>query len=127
MTDDDFEAFFASDLAAEVRREYTDRIDHGVAVADATRDVLALFRDLLSDPQEGPGLFLALAAMQLRDGRVMSVVRSVTLDLIGTGEARRAYGSTDPTISRRRKELLASLEAGLEAARVIDEPAEGEA
>ncbi|QOV90423.1 hypothetical protein [Humisphaera borealis] len=121
MTDADYEPFFASDLAAEVRREYAGRIDHGVPVSDATRDVLAIFRDLLADPQEGPVIFLALAALQLRDGRVMAFIRDAALDLIGTGEAKRTYASSDATMNRQRRELLKSLEQGLESTDVIDE------
>lgn len=114
MTDAEYEPFFASDLAAEVRREYTSRVDHGVPVADATRDTLAIFRDLIADPQEGPVIFLALAALQVQDGRVMTFIRDAVLDLIATGEAKRAYANTDPTMSRQRRELLAKLESALE-------------
>lgn len=120
MTDADYEPFFSSDLAAEVRREYTSRVDHGVPIADATRDTLAVFRDLLADPQEGPVVFLALAALQVQDRRLTSFVRDTALDLIGTGEAKRAYANTDSTISRQRKELLEKLEAALETADLID-------
>jgi len=120
MTDADYEPFFASDLAAEVRREYTSRVDHGVPVADATRDTLAIFRDLLADPQEGPVIFLALAALQVQDGRVMAFIRDAALDLIATGEAKRAYANTDPMVSRQRRELLANLEAALDVQQVVD-------
>jgi hypothetical protein len=119
VTDDDLEPIFASDLAAEVRREFVGRVDHGIPVSAATRDVLAAFRDLLADPQEGPVVFLALAALQLRTGRVMPFVRDAALDLIRTGEARRAYASTDPTTTKQRKALLAALEEALESADVL--------
>lgn len=121
MTDEDLEPFFASDLAGEVRREFSARTDHGVPVADATRDVLAAFKDVLADPQEGPVVFLALAALQLRAGRVLPVVRDAALDLIGTGEARRAYPSADPVTVRERKRLLAAMEAALDSADVVTE------
>lgn len=114
MTDDELEPFFASDLAAEVRREFDGRADHGVPIPDVTRDVLAHFRDLLADPQEGPVIFLALAALQLRSGHVMPFVRDAALDLIRTGEARRAYANTDPNVSKQRKQLLAAMEAVLD-------------
>ena len=114
VTDDELEPFFASDLAAEVRREFDARADHGVPIPDTTRDVLAHFRDLLADPHEGPVIFLALAALQVRAGHVMPFVRDAALDLIRTGEARRAYASTDPNVAKQRKQLLASLEAALD-------------
>lgn len=119
MTDDELEPIFASDLAAEVRREFTGRVDHGIPVSLATRDVLAAFGDLLADPQEGPVVFLALAALQLRTGRVMPFVRDAALDLIGTGEARRAYGSNDPTTTKQRRQLLEALEEALESAELL--------
>jgi hypothetical protein len=118
VTDDELEPFFASDLAAEVRREFASRADHGVAIEQATRDVLAHFRDLLTDPQEGPVVFLALAAAQLRAGRLLPFIRDTALDLIRTGEARRAYASTDPALSRQRRQLLEALEVALESGAV---------
>lgn len=116
VTEDDYEQFFTSDLAAEVRREYYQRAGHGIPDVDATRDVLHLFRDLLADPQEGPVIFLALAALQLQVGRLLPFVRDTALELIQTGEARRAYPTTDPVLNRKRKELLAMLEEELERA-----------
>lgn len=115
MTDADFHAFYASDLAAEVRREYAMRVDHGIGVDDATRDVLAIFSEMLGDPQEGPVIFLAMAAAQLQDGRVMPFVRDAAVDLINTGEARRAYASNDPSVQKQRKALLERLAAALES------------
>lgn len=120
MTDDELYPFFASDLAAEVRREYDVRIDHGVPTAEATRDVLALFRDLLADAQEGPVIFLALAALQLRANRVMPLIRDAVVDLIRTGEAKRSFPMADGAMSRQRKQLLATLEAELEAAELVE-------
>jgi hypothetical protein len=119
VTDDELEPLFASDLAAEVRREFSGRTDHGIPVPDATRDVLAHFSDLLADPQEGPVVFLALAGLQFRLRRLMPFVRDAALELIRTGEARRAYPTTDPTMNRQRKQLLATLEASLESAEVM--------
>jgi hypothetical protein len=119
MTDADFQAFYASDLAGEVRREYLSRVDHGVMIADATRDVLAIFADLLADPQEGPVIFLALAALQVQDGRVLAFIRDAALDLIGTGEAKRAYATAEPTVQKQRRLLLRGLEEALESVPVI--------
>ena len=120
MTDADFQAFYASDLAGEVRREYLSRIDHGVAVADATRDVLAIFADLLADPQEGPVIFLSLAAAQVQDGQVLAFVRDTAMDLIQTGEAKRAYATSDSTVLKQRRLLLRGLEEALEGVAVIE-------
>jgi hypothetical protein len=126
VTDDELEPLFASDLAAEVRREFAARTDHGIPVPDATRDVLSHFRDLLADPQEGPVVFLALAALQFRVRRLMPFVRDAALELIRTGEARRAYPTTDPMMNRQRKQLLEALEATLESAEVMADEASGE-
>ncbi|HEX8915731.1 MAG TPA: hypothetical protein VF796_25480 [Humisphaera sp.] len=121
MTDDELEPIFASDLAGEVRREFNGRVlDFGVPVPLATRDVLGAFRDLLADPHEGPVVFLALAALQYKVGRLMPFIRETALDLIRTGEAKRAYASTDPNVSQQRRKLLAAFEAALEAADVVE-------
>jgi hypothetical protein len=116
VTDSELEPFFASDLAAEVRREYFSHTEHGIPTGEATHHVLATFRDLLDDPHDGPVVFLALAAMQIRDGYVLPIIRETALELINTGVAKRAYASSDLSITRQRKDLLASLLAALEAA-----------
>ena len=114
MTTDELDCFFASDLGAEVRREYDLRASHGVPTAEATRDVLAIFRDLLTDPHDGPVVFIALAALQLRQGSVLPFIRETALDLIQTGEARRAYASDNFDVTQQRKVLLAAMEKALE-------------
>lgn len=116
VTDAELEPFFASDLAAEVRREYGSLAEHGIPSGEATHHVLTTFRDLLDHPNEGPVVFLALAALQLRDGYVLPVIRETALELINTGAAKRAYASTDLGVMKQRKQLLASLLAALEAA-----------
>jgi hypothetical protein len=123
VTDDALEPFFASDLAAEVRREYFSRTQHGIGSGEATHHVLATFRDLLPDPHDGPVIFLALAAVQVRNGAVLPIIRETALELIHTGAAKRAYAGNDSGLMRQRKQLLTALEAALESAetRVVEE------
>jgi hypothetical protein len=121
VTDAELEPLFLSDLAQEVRREFEVRaVEHLVPVPLATRDVLAHFGDMLSDPNAGPVIFLVLAALQYKSSRLMPFIRDAAVDLIQTGEARRAYSTSDPNISTERKKLLAAFEQTLIDSDVVE-------
>ena len=121
MNDIDLEPLFASDLAQEVRREFDVRaVEHMVPVPEATRAVLGHFSHLLTDPDAGPVIFLALAGLQYKAGRLMPFIRDAAVDLIQTGEARRAYATADPNLAVQRKKLLATLQEMLASAPVVE-------
>jgi hypothetical protein len=121
VTDEELEPIFGSDLAQEVRREFDVRaVEHTMPVPAATRDVLVHFGDMLSDPNAGPVIFLALAALQYKAGRLMPFVRDAAIDLIQTGEARRAYGIADPNLAVQRRKLLSAFEVALAEAEVVE-------
>jgi hypothetical protein len=85
----------ASDLAMEIGAEFDGRRAVGFDVPAATGHVLGKFRSALSDPQDGPVVLIALAALQMRAGWVQAVIRDAAVDLIDSGEAAAAYKSTD--------------------------------
>ena len=99
-------ALLSSDLAQEVRAEFEGRLSVGLPVATATAHAFGRFRTALADPDDGPVVILALAALQWREGHVQAVIRDAAVDLIDSGEASAAHRSPDATARRARAELL---------------------
>ena len=114
------EPFLAPDLAREVATIYGERRHFNVDVGHATQAVFETFRELLHDPNEGPVIFLALAALQLRDGAVLAPIRDAAIALIDTGEAQRAWRPLDVMVNRQRKTALAALSELLATAAIVD-------
>ena len=99
-------ALLSSDLAQEVRAEFEGRVSVGVPVTMATAHAFSRFRTALTDPDDGPVVILALAALQWREGFVQAVIRDAAIDLIDSGEATAAYRSPDASARRGRRDLL---------------------
>jgi hypothetical protein len=108
--------FLASDLAQEVQNIYFERTGVGTGAGPATQAVFETFRDLLSDPDEGPVIFLALASVQLRRGAVLAPLRDAALALIESGDANRAWRQSDSFVNQQRKSALRVLAERLEHA-----------
>jgi hypothetical protein len=118
---DDFEPLFASDLAREVRSEFESLIQHGVSPAAAAGGIFQQFAGVLSDPDEGPVVFVAVAVLQWRERGLQAVVRDAALELIGSGEAQAAWGRrlTDVDAGARRQ-LLDELATALTGAEAVE-------
>jgi hypothetical protein len=113
LTRDELEAvtapFLASDLALEVRSVYDERLTAGEGPGPATAAVFESFRNLLGDPDEGPVIFLAVAAIQLREGQLLDPIRDAALSLIDSGDAQRAWRPSTHDVLRDRRVALAQL------------------
>lgn len=104
--------FLATDMALEVRNVYDDQLTAGEGHGVATAAVFAAFRNVLDDPDDGPVVFLAIAAIQLRERAILEPIREAALALITSGDAQKAYRPVDANVSRDRKAALNQL-AGL--------------
>lgn len=122
MIDEELEAivapFLASDLARDVANVYGERRHYNVDIGFATQAVFEHFRELLNDPDEGPVIFLAVTALQLRDGVLLQPIKEAALALIDSGDAQRAWRQIDVTINRQRRSALAALRERIESAEV---------
>jgi len=116
-----FDPLFASDLAREVRSEFESLLLYGIPPAEAAGAVFEQFGGILSDPDEGPVVFVAVAALQWREGDLQAVVRDAALELIAGGEALAAWGKrlTDVDTAARQR-LLEDLANALKAAKVSE-------
>jgi hypothetical protein len=103
--------FLASDLAREVQNVYYEHAGAGVGAGYATQAVFEAFRNLLTDPNEGPVIFMAIAAIQLRARNVLEPIRDAALALIESGDAQRAWRQFDAGVNRQRKLALEAIAA----------------
>lgn len=103
---------FSDDTAADVRDDYRERIGDGMPGPEATNEVLATWSEVLADPDEGPIVWLALAATQVRCGRLEPRVRDQAIAIIDGGRDLRRW-QDQPTLMRQRERALASLRSEL--------------
>src|SRR6266436_4678473 len=109
---------FDDDVACDIRAQYRALLKDGHAPAEATRAVLRDWEPALADAEDGPVIWLALAAIQCRFGCLEPRVKAKALAVIDDGsdlEHWRETGNRDRV--RSRTAVLARLRAKLVAAR----------
>ncbi|MBC8105832.1 MAG: hypothetical protein H7Z14_04525 [Anaerolineae bacterium] len=121
MTGSAFAELFTSDLAAEVRGEFEERVGFGLSSKDATVHVVARFGSLLSDPNDGPVVIVCLAALQFEAGGLFQSFRDAAIELIDTREAQRAWKCFDHEAGQQRRAVLDRLATALRGANVISD------
>lgn len=99
---------FSNDTALDARDAYRDCLAQGMDGPAATAKVLADFRTSLNDPNDGPPLWLALAATQWRYGRVEERVRDRALAIIDQGTDLARFAD-HPRLQRARSQALKKL------------------
>jgi hypothetical protein len=93
------------DTVSDVIGHIVDQLKTGVSLHEACADARVRFRQLESDEEEGPLLWLALATVQWKYGEVQpEVLRRVTADV--AGEKGLDRWREDPKLLARRKEAL---------------------
>lgn len=78
-------AIFSDDIAADIRQDWRDYIGEGMTPQEATRQVLADYKDAAADPEESGVVWLALAVSQWRTGRIVPDVVSRAIEIIDSG------------------------------------------
>jgi hypothetical protein len=99
---------FSNDIAADVRDEYRLLLEDGLDGASATEKLLAEFADSQDDIDDGPALWLSLAATQYRLGRLEDQVRSRALQIIDDG-SDLAHFKEDAKLMRAREKIIFKL------------------
>lgn len=98
-------------VAQEVRDAFEAALAASLSPEQATSSVLATFADILADPEEGPAVWLALAALQLDLGCLTEEVRLRALEAMETDLLRWAMES--PEALAQRQQVLADVRARL--------------
>ena len=115
------DALFASDLANEVRGEFNARREEGMSVVDATSTIVASYGHVLSRPEEGPVVIIAIAVLQLLEHAPTETFRDAALDLLREGHGFAARAGENVGFRRERERLRDSLIAMLESVVTLPE------
>lgn len=98
---------WSDDTAADVRTLYREALEDGLDDDHAQQHVLAQFEQALSDEDEAPVVWLALAAAQSNSGRLSADVRQRAVEVIDSGaDLQRWVDADTATISKRRANLV---------------------
>jgi hypothetical protein len=103
---------FSDDLACDVRADYRQLIEDGVADDEASSQILARYLSEPADPDEEPVVWLALAATQSKIGRLDPAVRDRAVGLIDSGTGL-ALWADDPRQLAKRRAVLEKVRAQL--------------
>jgi len=105
---------FDNDEANDIRALFEAELNTGASVAHATAEILRESKDALDDPESGPIVWLALAALQLQRGELQPNVRDHALAVIDSGEdLKRWEAEATPEDVAGRKRVLDELRARL--------------
>lgn len=96
-------ALFHDDVANDVREDFLHSLRQGHSADDATKAVLEKWATSADDVDDGPILWLALAATQWEYGQLQDEVRQRALHVIDTGQDLGRWSG--PLLDRRRKTL----------------------
>ena len=108
-TDAVIDALFASDLARDVRSEFNARRDEGLSVNDATSAIVASYGHVLSRPEEGPVVIIAIAVLQLLERAPTATLRDAALELLSEGHGFVMRAGENLTFRRDRDRLREQL------------------
>ena len=107
---------FDDDVACNIRAQYRALLQDGKAPAEAARAVLRDWAPALGDAEDGPVIWLALAAIQCQYGCLEPRVKAKALAVIADGSDLEHWRTTDnPNLLRSRMAVLARLRAKLQA------------
>ena len=102
---------YSDDLAADLRGDFRDLLGEGAPASVAVDQLISEYADSLTDPDEEPVFWLALADTSWRLGRLEDRVRDNALRIIDEG---RDLGRWDSVRDRTKREtVLAKLRAQL--------------
>jgi hypothetical protein len=105
---------FDNDVASDVRALFEDELNTGASVAHATAEILRESKGALDDSDDGPIVWLALAALQLQRKELQSNVRDHALAVIdGGADLARWEAEGTPEDVAGRKRVLEELGARL--------------
>lgn len=112
---------FENDLALDVRGDFEEALDEGLSPADAARAVLDRYDDVLPDPDDGPVVWLVLAALQLEQGALDPEMQARAIGIVDGGLGLRRWVEAGPEALAERGRVLAELRQRLRSAEAGDE------
>jgi len=102
-------AIFSDDVACDVRDQYRELIEDQVPDVAAEQQVLESWRAELSDEDDGPAVWLALAATQSKLGRLSERVKGEALRVMDDGSDLARWADADRKERVAREKALSKL------------------
>lgn len=109
---------FDDDVAMDVQAIFEEALENGMSVGAATEQVLDEYEEYLEDTDDGPIVWLALAALQLERDALQPRVRREALAAIESEEDMERWEESGEDLHAERRRVLDELKARLEAAPV---------
>lgn len=104
---------FSDDLACDVRDAFKKVLQEELSGAQATKYVLDEFADCLKDPDDGPLLYLALAATQWNYGYPDQKIINKAIKIIDDGEGLNRWKEVNTSLLEKRESVLHKLKQQL--------------
>ncbi len=108
---------YDDDLALDVRGDFKDGLEEGLSVSAATHRVLEERSDNLEDPDDGPVIWLVLAALQMEQGALQPEVKERALAVVDQGMGLGRWEEAGPEPLAERKRVLEELARRLRSAK----------
>jgi hypothetical protein len=93
---------FQDDTASDIREDYKDYLGNGLTDPEATKRILAEYKSSLDDPHEAPVVWIALAAVQWKHGRLEQDTLTQALHAIDSGSDLARWDSNARDLAKRR-------------------------
>ena len=100
---------YQDDIAEEVREYYKDQLHRGKAGTEITKELIAQNEGTLSDPDDAPVFWFALADTQWNFGRLEDFVKEQALHYIRNGYDVKRWEAEDPPMAKKRVKVLEEL------------------
>lgn len=104
---------YQDDLAADVRDYYKDQLHRGKTGKEITQELIAQNKYAVSDPDDAPVFWFALADTQWNLGRLEDFVKEQALHHIRDGYNVKRWAEEDPRGAKTRAETLEKLQLKL--------------
>jgi hypothetical protein len=106
---------YQDDVAQDVRDQYKELIRKGNSNEEATEQLLQDYNYTLSDIDDGPIFWFALADTQWGMGRLLPEVKEQALIWIDNGSDQKRWEKENPKKAKERKQVLEDLRSKLSA------------
>ncbi|MBK8268867.1 MAG: hypothetical protein IPK83_11415 [Planctomycetes bacterium] len=106
-------AIFSDDLAQDIRLEFRELIGDGLSPEEATKKMVRKNKSALSEPEEAPVFWMALAATQWKCGRLIHSVKNKALAAIKDPASLILWREEGEKLVRKRQAVMAALKVQL--------------
>ena len=106
---------FDNDVALDVQDTFEDALSEGLDVSTASRYILEKFSKEVADSDDGPVVYLALAALQLGQESVQPEIKEKAMSIITSGQDLDRWKEAGADTLAERKQVLEQLKTRLSA------------